>query len=223
MVIAIDGPAGSGKSTVARLVAQELDFLYVDSGAIYRTYTLECLQKNLNIEDEEMLVSRLSRVDIALENAGSKSVVFLNGKDVTRSIRSLEVTEAVSAVSKVKGVRDLVSERLREFARTGPVVVEGRDIGTVVFPDADLKVFMQASLEARAHRRFKELQAAGVEVDFEQIRNDISRRDKQDSERAVSPLKVDSEAIVFDTTNFDITQSVEFIVNKVKEAQFHVS
>jgi len=125
--------------------------------------------------------------------------------------------------SRLAGVRALVTERLREAARTGPVVVEGRDIGTVVFPDADLKVFMQATLDERANRRFKELRAAGEEIDYEQVKREIAKRDKQDSEREISPLEIADEAIVFDTTHINIEKSVDFIVNKVKEAQFHVS
>lgn len=222
-VIAIDGPAGSGKSSVARLVAERLGFLYVDSGAIYRSYTLECLRRNIGVDDEASLVNRLSPLDITIESVGDRTAILLNGEDVTEDIRSLEVTNAVSAVSKVPGVRALVAERLRELARSGPVVIEGRDIGTVVFPDADLKVFMQASLDERARRRFKELRAAGVGVEYEQVKREIVKRDKQDSEREISPLRISNEAIVFDTTNLDLEQSVAFIVKKVKEAQFHVS
>jgi cytidylate kinase len=214
-VIAIDGPAGSGKSTTARLVAKRLGFMYIDSGALYRAFTLEALNKGISLDDEDALVVLLNRTKFDIENAENDCLVFLNGKDVTNDIRSQEVTAHVSVVSEYPKVREVITQKQREIADDHSVVVEGRDIGTVVFPDADLKIFMDASVKERARRRFEELRSKGIRTNLKDVEKDIVRRDKHDAEREISPLHKASDAILLDTTKMNINEQVEYIVQKV--------
>lgn len=222
-VIAIDGPAGSGKSTVAKGVAQRLGVLYLDSGAVYRAVTLLVLRKKLVPEElngELSAVINDAKIDIVSENGGLR--IMLDGQDVTNEIRSQEVTLHVSAVSAKRLVREVVTRKLHEIVRGKTVVMDGRDIGTAVFPDAELKIFMNASLQERARRRHRELNSAGVENDYEEILQDIARRDKYDSERELAPLRRAANAIELDTTNMTIDDGIDFIVEAFsnKEHQF---
>lgn len=214
-VIAIDGPAGSGKSTTARLVAKRLGFLYIDSGALYRAFTLEVLNKGLCLDDERALVALLNRTRFDIANAEGGCKIFLNGREVTGDIRSPKVTAHVSIVSEYPEVRKVITQKQREIANDHSVVLEGRDIGTVVFPDADLKIFMVASLKERAKRRFRELRAKGIKTNLEDIERDITSRDKHDAERKLSPLSRASDAILLDTTHLSINEQVKYIVQKV--------
>ncbi|MFQ5864102.1 MAG: (d)CMP kinase [bacterium] len=214
-VITIDGPAGSGKSTTARLVAKRLGFLYIDSGALYRAFTLEVLNQGISVDDEEALVTLLGRTRFEIANSENGCKIFLNGKDVTNDIRSQEVTANVSIVSEYPKVREVITQKQREIADRHSVVLEGRDIGTVVFPDADLKFFMVASLRERAKRRFSELQSKGIKTKLDEVERDIVRRDKHDAERKISPLSKASDAILLDTTNMSIDEQVEYVVQKV--------
>lgn len=219
-VIAIDGPAGSGKSTVARSVARRLGILYLDSGAVYRTVTLLLLRNRIDITNQDETIAELLRsVTIDIEDQQNGNRVLLNGEDVTREIRSQEVTAYVSTVSEDRRVRSLVNDILRDIAAGQTVVLDGRDIGTAVFPDADLKIFMDASLSERARRRHNELTEAGNQVELAAVKNDILRRDKHDSERELAPLKLAEDAIMLDTTNRTIDECVEFIVNKKKNIE----
>lgn len=216
-VIAIDGPAGSGKSTVAKEVARRLGFLYLDSGAFYRAITLLFLKEKLDFSHENKQIPiLLEKAEVRLENSQSGVGVFLNDFDVTTEIRSHEVTEFVSHVAEREDVRRRVTSLLRRIARRSSVVMDGRDIGTAVFPKASLKIYMDASIEERANRRYKEDQLAGRHTNYEAIKIDIERRDKHDSQRAIAPLTKAPDAIVLDTTALTINQSVEFIVERVK-------
>jgi cytidylate kinase len=218
IVIAIDGPAGSGKSTVARLIAQRLGFLYIDSGAIYRTCTLYVLESGVGVNDDaKRIADLLESASIVLHLSAEGTTVRLDGRIVTGAIRSSEVTSNVSRISAYPGVRELVNEKIRGLGLGQNSVVEGRDIGTVVFPDATVKVFMRASLKERARRRYQELVDSGSEVDLKAVEKDIERRDRLDSERETAPLKKADDALLLDTTDLTIEQAVDFIANKTAE------
>jgi len=217
LVIAIDGPAASGKSTTAKLVAKRLGYNYIDTGAMYRAMTLKVLEEKIPIDDEER-ISRLAentRIEIKHENDHLK--VFLDNKDVTGDIRLPEVTNASSAVSSYAKVRELMVREQQRMGMNGGVVVEGRDIGTVVFPNADLKIFMIASPEVRAERRRKELSEKGVIISIDQLVREINERDRKDSQRNLSPLKRADDAVILDTSNMTIDEQVNFILDKVKD------
>lgn len=217
LIIAIDGPAGSGKSTTAKLLAQKLNYLYLDTGAMYRAITLKALRQKIDEHDDPSLTELAENTDITLINRDGVLHVLLDGEDVTDKIRTPEIDRAISYVSMVPAVRRRMVELQRQLGKQGGVVAEGRDIGTVVFPQADLKIFLVASVEERGKRRWKELQARGVEVPLEQVIEEIQRRDKLDSSRKLSPLKKAPDAIEVDTTKLTIPQQVEVILQKVRE------
>jgi len=216
LVIAIDGPAASGKSTTARLLGLKLGLLPVDTGAMYRAITLKVLREKIDPEDIDTIGKILKRSTISQKVENGLIKTFLDGEDVTEEIRSQEVSDLVSLISTHSIVRKRLVEIQRELAKRGGVVVEGRDIGTVVLPDAHLKVFMTADLEERAKRRQKELEAKGIMVSIEKIMDEIKKRDSLDSSREDSPLKVAEGAFVLDTTNLTIEEQVEAIVKEIK-------
>lgn len=216
LIIAIDGPAGSGKSTSAKLIAKKLGYLYIDTGAMYRAVTFHALQ-NEAIGDETRIVELARKCKINLEYKDSEVVVLLNDENVSNEIRSPEVNAHVSDVSKISEVRKLMVEKQRDMAKDGNgVVMEGRDIGTVVFPDADVKVFLTASLDTRASRRANEYIENGSSVVIEDIKNNLSSRDKIDSSRNDSPLIKADDAVEVDTTNITIDEQVNKILEQVK-------
>lgn len=217
IVIAIDGPAASGKSTTAKLTAEKLNYIHVDTGAMYRALTLKIIKDNIDPEDEKSVYNAIRDCKIEFERKNRVTKVLLNGKDVTETIRNKEVTSAVSAISSYKRVRDLMVAQQRRMCTDGGVVLEGRDIGTVVVPNADLKIFMIASIEERAKRRQKELAEKGTTADFADLIKDINERDAKDSNRTESPLKKADDGIILDTSNLTINQQVDFIVNKALE------
>lgn len=210
MQIAIDGPAGAGKSTVARLVADSLGMHYLDTGSMYRAIAYKVLKSGAAPENEEETVRIASSADISFDNLGKK--IYCDGQDVTEEIRSAEVTSAVSIISAYPGVRRRMVALQRKEAAGGNVVMDGRDIGTVVLPDAPVKIFLTASLEERTKRRLQELQTAGKDITFEKVYSDIEKRDKSDSSREYSPLKAADDAIVLDTTEMTVQKVAETIV-----------
>ncbi|WP_366249840.1 (d)CMP kinase [Terribacillus aidingensis] len=218
IAIAIDGPAAAGKSTVSKLVAKKLQFVYVDTGAMYRALTLTALEAGADLESEEALLSLLQGIDIVLMQHEEGQKVLVNSKDVTEAIRSNEVTNNVSIVAKHPLVREEMVRRQQKLAADNGIVMDGRDIGTRVLPDAEVKIFMIASVEERAERRYKENIAKGFEADLEQLKEEIRLRDKLDSEREASPLVKAEDAVEIDTTALSIDGVVEKILKAVHEA-----
>ena len=202
-IIAIDGPAGAGKSTVSKICAARLGYTYIDTGAMYRAVALKTLLSGKPVED------LIGDIDIKLDEAAR---VFLDGREVTKEIRTPEVSKGASDVAKLGFVRKKLTELQREMARQGSVIMDGRDIGTQVLPNADLKIFLTASVEERARRRFEELKEKNLAADFEQIKKEITLRDKQDTEREIAPLAQAEDAILLDTTDLSIEQVVEKIL-----------
>ncbi|MDN4074583.1 MULTISPECIES: (d)CMP kinase [Fictibacillus] len=215
--IAIDGPAGAGKSTVAKLVADKLSYIYIDTGAMYRALTYKALSSKSDLHDGRILQSLLKDTNIELEITENGQAVILDGNDVSKEIRSSEVTNNVSFVAAPQQVREEMVRRQQELASAGGVVMDGRDIGTHVMPDAELKVFLIASVEERARRRFDENTSKGFEADLEKLKEEISLRDKRDSEREFAPLKKADDAIELDTTSMSIQDVVNEILHLVSE------
>lgn len=216
MIIAIDGPAGSGKSTIAKLTAKELGFLYIDTGAMYRALTVKAMQEGAGLDNEEAIVKLAKGVSIRLKiNASGQSRVFLDGKDVTKEIRTPQVTNNISYIANVPGVRKEMVKLQRTAGQSWEkgAVLEGRDIGTVVFPDADKKFYLDASIQERAKRRYKELAQLGIGIDLKQIEQDIIIRDEKDKTRKVGALKKADDAVVIDTTNLSIQQVLQKVLS----------
>ena len=215
-VIAIDGPAGSGKSTTAKILAARLGYIYLDTGAMYRALTHFALANNVAISNEEKLTVLAWKLSIEFETYEDVNRVFINGVDVTKEIRDPEVTKYVSQVSAYKGVREAMVAKQTELGKNGSIVAEGRDTTTVVFTDADIKVYLDASVNERARRRLLELTKMGVSTNLEEQEADIIRRDGFDSNRTHSPLSRARDAIVVDTTNMTIEDQVDRIISLVK-------
>ncbi len=215
LVIAIDGPAASGKSTTARLVAARLGYLHVDTGAMYRAFALKVLRRNIAIGDRQGIESLVAGTHVALALQGDVLRVFLDGEDVSDAIRSPEVSRAVSPVSGYPEVRRAMVREQRLLGAAGGIVMDGRDIGTVVYPDADVKFFMVAGIEARARRRQEELTGTGTAIPLEAVVQDIRERDARDAGRAESPLRRADDAIDIDTSALTIEEQVEIVLKAV--------
>ena len=207
-IIAVDGPAGAGKSTVSKIVAAELGYTYIDTGAMYRAVGLKIFESGQSLT-EKFLSEVTEKIEIELDESAR---VFVNGEEVTKKIRTPEVSRLASDVSKFDFVRKKLTELQRKMAAQGKVIMDGRDIGTVVLPNADLKIFLTASIEERARRRFDELTAKGQAVELSAIEKEIAARDKQDSERKIAPLKKADDAVLLDTTNLTIKEVVDKIL-----------
>ena len=216
--IAIDGPSGAGKSTLARDCAAAFGFLYVDTGAIYRTVGLAAYRRDLDRRDEAAVAALLPELDIRMAyNAEGEQRMFLNGEDVSEAIRAPEISICASDVSALPAVRAFLLEMQRRMARENNVIMDGRDIGTVVLPEAELKIFLTASAEARAERRVKQLEEKGLVCDYEEVLRDIRYRDEQDSHRAAAPLKAAEDAVLVDTTAFDRNESFALLCSLIRE------
>lgn len=216
--VAIDGPSGAGKSTIAKMCAQKLSFLYVDTGAIYRTVGLSARNAGLGSKDEAGVVSLLPSIGIAMRHDESGlQRMLLNGTDVSEEIRLPEISIYASDVSAMPAVRAFLLDMQRHFAETNNVIMDGRDIGTVVLPDADVKIFLTATPEERAQRRFEELQLRGTETTYDKVLHDIIYRDKNDSSRSVAPLRPAEGAVIIDTTGNTLAQSYELICGLIEE------
>lgn len=217
LVIAIDGPAASGKSTTARLAAEQLGYMHIDTGAMYRAVTLKVLRAGLSPDDSAAVAKMLPGTRVSLTRVSGGLAVLLDGEDVTPAIRTPAVTRAVSAVSSQKAVRDAMVREQRAMGKDGGIVLEGRDIGTVVFPKADLKFFMVAGIRSRAQRRHKELAERGEKIPLEHLEREIADRDSRDTSRAESPLRRAEDAIEIDTSHLTIEQQVDMVVRIARE------
>lgn len=215
--VAIDGPVGAGKSTIARAAAGKLGFVYVDTGALYRAVGLYCHRKGIDMKRASAVVAQLDEISLEIKRIDGTQHVFLNEKDVSEEIRLPEISMAASAVSSVPEVRTALLDMQRIIAENNDVIMDGRDIGTVVLPDADVKIFLTASSEIRAKRRYDELRAKGREVTFEEVLDDLNKRDYDDSHRAAAPLRAAEDAVVADTSGLDFEQSVELVCGLIKE------
>jgi cytidylate kinase len=216
-LIAIDGPAGAGKSTVARLLAKKLSYLYIDTGAMYRAITYFLIKQGINYEDPKALNQALNKMDLHFQVIDGISVIFLNGKRCDEEIRQTDVNQHVSPVAKIVAVRHFLKEKQRDLAQSTFSVTEGRDIGTVVLPDADLKIFLMARPEIRAQRRWKELKEKGIDISYEKVLENVIQRDTIDSTRSEAPLRPADDAMMVDTSDMSIEEVVNFLYQKAVE------
>ncbi len=215
LVVAIDGPAGAGKSTVAQLAAKELGFTYIDTGAMYRAVAWKSLQQNQPVTDE-LINEVVKDIDIVLDYKDGKTRVFVDGTEVTSAIRTPEVTGIVSQVAALGPVRERLTDLQRKMATEGSVIMDGRDIATNVLPNADIKIFLTASIEERADRRYREMKAKGYDVDLKKLQKEIAARDKADSEREISPLVQAEDAELLDTSDMSIEEVVKAILQRCR-------
>jgi len=209
LIIAIDGPAASGKSTTAQLLAQKLGYVYIDTGAMYRACALKAKKMGIDINDEESIRELLDDIDIRIENHNSKNRIYLDGEDVSEDIRADDISALASAISAIPAVRYKMVELQRKMGEKGGVILDGRDIGTFVFPTAEVKFFLTASPGVRAKRRWLELKQKGVNKDFSEVLADLVKRDNKDSQRALAPLKKADDAIEVDTSNMTIEEQTD--------------
>lgn len=212
LIITIDGPAGAGKSTVSKILAERLEYLYINTGAMYRVVALECKKKDIDPEDEEGLKGICSQLDIRFEKKDSKIRVFSHGEDVTELINTSDISLLASKVSAQRVVREALVKIQRQMGKNGGVVLEGRDTGTVVFPQAHLKIYLDASLEERGRRRYHELLLMNQQVELSQVIKETERRDYNDSHRDLSPLKKAEDAILIDSTKLTVEDVIDIIL-----------
>lgn len=218
-VVAIDGPAGSGKGTITKLVGDKLNLINIDTGAMFRCVTLDMLNKNIGIIEEQRIVDLLDKIDIDLREENNKQKVYLNGEDVTLEIRTQKVNNFISPVCQLKVVREKLLNLQRKLAKGKNVIMEGRDIGTTVFPNADVKIYLDATPEERARRRVKQNRENNIECSYEEILNSIKSRDYQDSNREIAPLRKADDAVYVDSTNMSIEEVTNTIVDIIRKKQ----
>ena len=214
--IAIDGPSAAGKSSIAKIVAKKLDYIYIDTGAMYRCVGYYCLQNNIDLNNETAVSAALKNIKITMD---SDNHVYLNDYDVSNQIRQDEISMSASLVSSYQDVREFLVKQQRQMANVGGVILDGRDIGTVVLPDAKLKIYQNASVETRAKRRYLENKQRGLAADLETIKKDIEQRDYQDMNRKISPLKKADDAIALDTSNLSIDEVVNEVLKLAKQRE----
>ncbi len=219
MVIAIDGPAGAGKSSVAKRVAQALGYRYLDTGALYRALAWKAMQRGLRPQDTRYIIEMTRETRVELQQSNGEQRVLVDGEDVTEAIRAPEVGNLASPISAIPEVREILLDWQREFGRQGGIVAEGRDTGTVVFPKAEVKIFLTASLDERARRRHKELLERGIDISFEQVKLDMEARDQRDSTRHVAPLRPAPDAVVINTDHMSLDEVVEEVL-RICRARF---
>ncbi len=216
-IIAIDGPAGSGKGTVASYLAEKLGFLNVDTGAMYRSVTLAVLNNQINLNDTEKIIEVAKKVKIDLKDVNGTIATYLNGEDVSAEIRTPKVNGAISVVSAIKEVREIMVEHQRNLAKENNIVMEGRDIGTTVFPNANIKIYLDATPEERAGRRYRQNLENGLNVPYEEVLESIKKRDRIDSSREISPLRIPENATIVDTNGWDGETACKNIYKLVKD------
>jgi cytidylate kinase len=212
ITIAIDGPAGSGKSTTARKVAEKLAFTYIDSGAMYRAVTLKALREKVPVHNELKVAELAEKIKISFDKSDDATIIYMNGEDVSDEIRTPAVDQNISPVAANPKVRQILVGKQQKLGKKGGVVMDGRDIGTVVFPEAELKIFMLASVQERARRRLKDMEQKGIQINLDKVVGDIRHRDRQDASRHHGPLKKAEDAVEIDTTDLSIAEQVDKIV-----------
>lgn len=216
-VVAIDGPAGSGKGTITKLVAEKRNLVSIDTGAMYRCVTLDCLNKGITWTDLKGIEKVLEKIQIELKKIDGEQKVFLNGKDVSREIREPKVDDVVAKYAAIKQIRDKVTPMQRKMGETQNIIMEGRDIGTVVFPNADVKIFLDCSVEERARRRYKQDLEKGIETTYEEVLESIKERHKLETERDIAPFVKAEDAVVVDSTNMSIDEVVDTVLKIIDE------
>lgn len=216
-IVAIDGPAGTGKGTITSLISKELNLVNIDTGATYRCVALYTIRNNIKLEETQKIINSLENIHIDMQNKNGEQKVFLNGEDVSKEIRSKEVSQIVSQVSSIKEVRYKMVEVQRKLAQGKDVIMEGRDITTVVFPKANVKIYMDANETVRAQRRYKEMQEKGIQTTYEEVLKNIQIRDKNDKEKEVGALKIAEDAIYLDTTGLSIEEVKDKILNIIND------
>ena len=216
-VVAIDGPAGSGKGTITKLVAKDLNLVTVDTGAMYRCVALDCLNENVSHEDLDGIEKVLENIEIEFKKDGENQLIFLNGKDVSKDIRTPEIDGVVAKYAAVKSIRDKMTPIQRKMGDNQNIIMEGRDIGTVVFPNADVKIFLECSLEERARRRYKQNLEKGINETYEEVLKSIIERHKLETEREIAPFIKADDAIVVDSSNLSINEVVEKVEEIIKK------
>lgn len=216
-IVAMDGPAGTGKGTITSLISKEMGLVNIDTGATYRCVALYAIKNNIKLEEKEKIIESLPSIHIDMKNEQGVQKVYLNNEDVTNEIRSKEVTKIVSGVSSIVEVRLAMVEVQRNMAKGKDVIMEGRDITTYVFPNADVKIYLDANEEERAKRRYKELQEKGIEMTYEEVLKNIQARDKNDKEKEIGALKIAEDATYIDTTNLSINEVKEKVKEIIKE------
>lgn len=224
IIVAIDGFSSCGKSTFAKLIARKLGYIFIDTGAMYRAVSLYAITQNLiinNVINSDSLENKLNKIQISFKhNQDGKVCTYLNGENVENEIRGVQVSEKVSEISKIKAVRQYLVHLQQEMGKNKGIVMDGRDIGTVVFPNAEIKIFMTASTDVRAHRRYKELIEKGLNVSFDEIKKNIKERDYNDINRNESPLKQANDAVILDNSNLNLDEQMEWFIHLLKERNF---
>lgn len=216
-IVAMDGPAGTGKGTITSLLAKEMGLVNIDTGATYRCVALYMIQNQIKLEEKEKIIASLPNIHIDMKNENGEQTIFLNGENVTKKIRSKEVTQIVSQVSSIKEVRFAMVEVQRKLAEGKDVIMEGRDITTYVFPNADVKIYLDGDENERARRRYKEMQEKGINMTYEEVLKNIQIRDKNDKEKEVGALKIAEDAIYIDTTNLTVEEEKEKVKKVIEE------
>ena len=216
-VVAIDGPAGSGKGTITKLVSEKRNLVSIDTGAMYRCVALDCLNNGIDVEDIEGIERILDKIQIELKKIDGVQKVFLNGEDVSKEIREPRVDEVVAKFAAIKQIRDKVTPMQREMGKTQNIIMEGRDIGTVVFPNADVKIFLDCSIEERANRRYKQNLEKGIQMTYEEVLENIKERNRLETERDIAPFVKPEDAITVDSTNMSIDEVVEACLKIIDE------
>ena len=218
-VVAIDGPAGSGKGTITEIISKKLGLVNIGSGSAYRCVALETIKRGIKLEETQKIIDILDEINIEFKLENEKDVIYLNGENVTKRIREKDVAQIVSQVSSIKEVRFKLNEIFRKCAQGKKVIMEGRDIGTYVFPNADVKIYLDATSEERANRRFKQNQEAGIEMAYEEILENIKKRDKNDMEKEIGALKQAEDAIYIDSTKMTIEEVAKKIISIINEKE----
>lgn len=218
-IVAVDGTAGSGKGTITKIVAQRLNLVSIDTGAMYRCVALECINQNIEYTEIQKIKKVLEHINIELKKENDQQLVFLNGKDVTRNIRTTEVDNQVAKFAAIKEVREKITPMQRQMGKNSDIIMEGRDIGTVVFPNADVKVFLDCSVEERAMRRYKQNLEKGITSTYEEVLAGIKERHRLETEREIAPLTKAPDAVYIDSTGMTIEQEAEAVINVIKEKQ----